>query len=412
MITGAHFRLLGDVLHVLPQTPPWQQAVTAHRMLEDARRGTGNSAELEDQLLRLYESARMLRDNLGLIGEVLLHGAFLAGLKPGATLAEGMPAALHQLALGLQFATIDTRRVAIALQNLQGHLQALGATLPGPPGFSARGELTDGALASLPKAFAAGVAFTGGHDWQARSASAWRQLLERLAAARMHITTTMPGFDELLCTARQTGPAAWLPLNPQDAGLHSWSRLLMAATAGGSTCPAGTQVPFGVVAHALLRSGFGGADAAWIASCSQALAAAAGAPPADADALRLTLLDAQTTRRDKPPSGTLVLLRRPTGSVSDAWTQTPARACVLVLTPDEFRPLLQAATPAPLLLAVLPAGTRFFLEPPADTDGAADTALLADISRRWPGSLVELAPGREPALSSPAGADLLAGVPS
>ncbi len=420
MISGAHFRLLSDVLHVLPQTPPWQQAVTAHRMLEDSRLGIGNSAELEDQLLRLYESARMLRENLGLVGTVLLHGGFLAGLKPDATLAEGLPAALQQLAQGLQFAAIDTRRVAMALQNFQAHLQALGAVLPQPPGFSSRsGELADGALASLPKAFAAGATFSAGHDWQARSASAWRQLLARLDAARMQLTTTSaPGFDELLCSARQLGPAAYLPLDPNGASLHGWSRLLLAATAGGGASQADAPVPFAAVGHALLRCGFGGADAAWLAACSQALAAAAGAPPAQADALRSSLLDAHAAVRDKPPSGTVVFLRRATGSVSDAWTQPPVRAGVLVLAQDTFRPLLPAAasaTPLPPLLAILPADARFVLEPDPDTATAtataAELALRADLARRWGGGLVVLPPGREAVLATPAGADLLASMP-
>jgi hypothetical protein len=419
MITGNHFRLLGDVLHVLPQTPPWQQAVTAHRMLEDARLGIGNAAELEDQLLRLYESARMLRDNLGLIGMVLTHGAFLAGLKPGATLAEGMHAALNRLAQGLQFAAIDTRRVAVTLQNFQTHLQTLGATLPEPPGFSGRsGELADGALASLPKAFAAGVTFSAGHDWQARSASAWRQLLARLDSARMHITTTVPGFDELLCSARQVGPAAYLPLNPQGAGLYSWGRLLVAATAGGIASQADAPVPFAVVGHALLRLGFGGADAAWMASCSQALAAAAGALPVDADALSRALLEARAALRDTPPLSTVVFLRKPIGSVSDAWTQTPVRACVLVLAMEEFKSLLSAAVPAPPLprlaplLAILPADVRFYLELGPDADPATETALRAELSKRWSGDLVVLPPGREALLSTPTGADMLASMAS
>jgi hypothetical protein len=415
MITGAHFRLLSDVLHVLPQTPPWQQAVTSHRMLEDSRLGIGNSAELEDQLLRLYESARMLRENLGLIGTVLLHGAFLAGLKPGATLTEAMPQALQRLAQGLQFAAIDTRRVAVALQNFQAHLQALGAVLPQPPGFSSRsGELTDGALASLPKAFAAGATFSAGHDWQARGASAWRQLLARLDAVRLHITTSAPGFDELLCSARQLGPAAYLPLDPQGASLRSWSRLLLAAIAGGGASQTDAPAPFAAVGHALLRCGFGGADAAWLATCSQALAAAAGAPPDQADALRSALMEANAAMRDKPPSGTVVFLRKPTGSVSDAWTQTPVRAGVLVLTLDEFMPLLPAAAPAtppPSLLSILPADARFFLEPDPAAATAAELALRADLTRRWGAGLVVLPPGREAVLATPAGADLLVSMP-
>jgi len=417
MMTGTHFRLLGDELHVLPQTPPWQQAVTAHRMLEDARLGAGNHADLEDQLLRLYESAQMLRDNLSLIGPVLLGGAFLAGLRSDATLAAAMPAALRWLATGLQFAKIDTRRVAQSVQNFQAHLQTLGVTLPTPPGFSRTGDLIGDAPDALPKAFQAGAVFAKGHDWNARSALAWRELLARLAAAALQITTTMPGFDELLCAARQVGPAAYLPLDPGEAGLHSWTRLLLAATVRSDANPSGAQVPFGIVAHALLRLGSGGADAAWIEASCQALAAAAGASAEDTDTLRRTLLDSRATLRDKPSPGTLVFLRKPIASVSDSWIRTPARALVLVMTVDEFRQALSemqrspSSPPSPSVLSILPSETRFYLEPAQDIGTAAETALRAEITRLWPSGLTVATPGRESVLATPEGADILTGGP-
>jgi hypothetical protein len=406
MIAGSDFKLLSDDVHVFPQTPPWQQAMAAHQVLMQARLGVGSAAELEDHLLLLSEFVQMLRDNLEAVGPALLNASFLAGVRPVDKFDVSLPKALRILSTGLQFASIGSTRLKQALQVFQAHVEGLDKPLPPPPGFSSEtGELLGDSTDPLQRAYTQGQEFAEKHDWTLRASEAWQQLLQRLAAHERGGGTTAAGFDEILCAAYLAGPARHLPLQLSDASLHAWSRAMIKGMRPRSAKPAEDDVPFGIVAHALLQSGFGRFDISLIESLCSTIQSAAGASAEEGAALRSTLFESRSMKRETAPAGAVVFVRKKEMSVTESWTEVPSRALFVVLTFDEFK---QEMAQSQSILLMLPSPTLLVWE--RSDEGVNETDVQVAGGKLRQAQFQVLDPSRSQALATPRGPDELVSI--
>ena len=139
---GADIKLLTDDARVLPQTPPWQQALAARDVLTLAKDRAGNSLDLEEHLGKLSEFVQMLRDNISAVGPALLDAAFLAGVVHDSELEPTLPQTLRLLSAGLLFSQLRSEVVATTAQGFQQYIDALqDERLPEPPGITNDGTL-------------------------------------------------------------------------------------------------------------------------------------------------------------------------------------------------------------------------------------------------------------------------------
>jgi hypothetical protein len=379
---GLAFKLLSDDFHVFPQTPPWQQATAAHQSLTQAERGVGNSADLEKQRFLLSDFVQMLRDHLHSIGPVLVSAAFLAGLRPSAEKPTApLVEALRILSSGLQFSPTTHGG---SLRSFQDNLQRLKFTLPSARPFdSGSGSAAATLTSQLTSAEELGQTFAAQYDWNTAAYTAWEQLIGRLAASERG-SAFAAGMEEILCAARGVGPVRVLPFDLEDVPLRVWTDALVKGTRpwraakSDDLAATGVYVPFGIVAHALLRLGLRGFETSLIMTLCSAIEQIAGVPPKEVNALATTISQARVTKTDTaPPFGTVIVVRKPQASVTEAWTGSPTRALFVVLTVEEFK---QLASVPKSILSVFPLPVTVIWEKSDPKD--ANEELLRAESRR------------------------------
>lgn len=403
MTAGSGLMLMCAELNVFPQSPPWADAKTAHQTLMQAKNGLGNPVDLEDQLLLVSDFVQMLRGSLDALGPTLLNAAYLGGMGPDARYDTSLLAALRILAKGFDFAALSSIQIQGVLQKIQSEIEALDKPLPPPPGFSTdTGELLPLSRERLLHAWARGREYAMAHDWAASADKAWTQLEARLAAYERESKFETAGFDEILCTAREIGPAKILPLQVGIAPLRAWTMALVGAMRPRSARAPGERIPFGIVGHALLRSGFGRYETSFIDTLVSALQAVAEATREEAAALRGTLFESRAMKREAAPAGAVIFICKKEGSVAEAWTQVPTRAWFLVMTVAELQQEVSQNVP---MLSLLPSPILLVWER-SDEKDASEATMRAQAGSIKAQFLV-LDPNRSQVMSTPKGPDEL-----
>jgi len=347
--THADLQLLIDEALVLPQSPPWQQAMESHQALLMARDGTGNVAELARHLVRLEAFAQMLRDSAPALAPALQMAGFLAGLVPGPQPdpRAAMAQALRLLAQGLGFARLKPEQVRSVLEGLRVQIEPLLAEpLAAAPEFRWSNDgrlrpLTD-ALQRVAQVRSQGARLRISHDWALREAPAWKQLLARLDAQDRRQPEVAAGPDEILCAMRGVGPERLLPGMAGLATLAHWSHLLALLLSPGEEGPGALllldpALRFPLLRSVLLRLGLGRAEPQWLGGFCEGVQRLTQASDEARHQLQRELQEfGALYPTSSAPSGCLVVLPKARGSVTAAWTDAPTRALCLVLAPEDL----------------------------------------------------------------------------
>jgi hypothetical protein len=401
---GSSLMLMCAELNVFPQSPPWADANTAHQTLMQARNGQGNPVELEDQLSLVSEFVQMLRGSLDALGPTLLIAACLGGMVPYAGFDTAIVAALRILAKGFGFAALNSTQIQGVLQKFQAHVDRLDDPLPPPPGFSTEtGELLPLSRERLLDAWEVGRRYAMSADWAASADRAWTQLEARLAAYERGSKFETAGFDEILCAAHEIGPVKILPLQVDNAPLRAWTLALIGAMRPHGALAPGDRIPFGIVGHALLRSGFGRYETSFIDALINTLQSVAEATPEEGAALRRALSESSAMKREAAPTGAVIFICKKEGSVAEAWTQVPTRAWYLVMTVAQLE--LELSQQVPSVLPMLPSPILLVWERSDEQD--ANEATLRAQAGGIRAQFLVLDPNRSQVMSTPKGPDEL-----
>lgn len=257
-------------------------------------------------------------------------------------------------------------------------------------------------------AFELGRRFGDQHDWAKRVGPAWQQLLARLAAHERGDPVAPSGFDEILCAARAVGPSRFLKVKVFESSPRAWSMALREGLRARGSVPTLSEVPFGIVGHALLRLGFGRLDLSWVELFCESLQTLAKASQEERATLKSTLFESGAWKREAAPAGSVVVVCKPTGSLTEAWTEAPTKAFFFVLTQDEFK---SEASQEPSMLTLLPSPVHLLWER-VEGKEHPDPDLVAAASKlkqsfRPPLDLLASPWTRSQALLTPRGADEL-----
>jgi hypothetical protein len=335
----------------MPATPPWEEVEEAHKRLE---RGTYG-----DLTLRLTD-ARLIETFWTVVVSsmsVIVRGiAIAASISVGSTAqkpSERVLIGLDMLARALRVTTKTDEAVAEALKSTEGQLATTFPLIFGENGRFKLPLIRDRAPAvpsdisvSLADvvANAKDVLGSTGDRWLDLLALAWNNAFQRLLALYGTNELADPYVAELFCACRREGPSLLVKFDPRQMTISDWTTAIVATIESPQKEKqiAPGQVPAWVGFAAMYALGFVTADRRALNSALRVMSGGAKLSvfPALLETYRPGLLAS-----DRPLKGALLVVRKPSSSVTTTWTPRAGEFMCVVATPREMQVLANSEFP-------------------------------------------------------------------
>jgi hypothetical protein len=377
------FATLTSVLRVMSLSPSWDEANAAMTNLEtlgkDGRDYDGRATD--EQAIRAF--ARLVRDDSGLVFRAIVHGDIVGALVSSDVRAERIIRGLQAIKTAYRFEDRNENAVAEAFDTLaadegrffESDIDDTGVTVTEVDQIDGWRRRLDKRLSRFPGVGPAALhndTFPrAGNETSATAEKnyvtplniyevqdrAWARAAERLETLLSgRIVDRVPSVEELLCAAANISPSTVVPLRLENMSLAQWSDLLFDAIGGrDSLVTEHAPAPYRFAYYALTALGFSVVPLMqrkpWNVPRSRS-------PNWSAESTQANSFHSSRTR---PEAGrSMIILRRPTESMTSAWQASRTTAALAVTqtqlgvfaSTDLLRQFGAVATPYPSLVAV------------------------------------------------------------